>query len=276
MKLANPIIERVGRYAYGRLYDKWNKSPFGVRPIASSSEYMEIYRSAIAERYPTISNFEDTLGYAIDEEWINDLALHTQIVKKKTGICFVHGRILYTTLRSYLEGCDRKKRIVVLETGTARGFSALCMAKALDDSSQCGLIHTLDVLPHHKPMYWNCIDDRDGPRTRGELLLKWRDLTDNYILFHQADTKSNLDKIQYERINFAFLDGSHTFEDVIWEVERIEPKQRPGDIIVIDDYTPSQFPGIVRAVDIMGLRYGYKRYDIKTHHERGYVVLTKV
>ena len=110
------------------------------------------------------------------------------------------------------------ENIVILETGTARGFSSLCMAKALNDSKISGSILTFDVLPHTKKIYWNCITDHlEGPITRQELLEPWKQLVNNYIIFHQGYSNIELKKIGLQRINFAFLDGSHTYKDVLFE-----------------------------------------------------------
>ena len=49
---------------------------------------------------------------------------------------------------------SEKKSVTILETGTARGFSALCMAKALEDSKKKGIILTFDILSHNKKSYW--------------------------------------------------------------------------------------------------------------------------
>ena len=124
-----------------------------------------------------IDAYERRAGYAIDPEWLHELALHTQITKKKSELCYQHGRLLYATVRDYVRRQSPTK-VTVLETGTARGFSSLCMARALDDAGVAGTVITFDVLPHDVPMYWNCIDDLDGPRSRAELLRPWADLVE--------------------------------------------------------------------------------------------------
>ena len=59
------------------------------------------------------------------------------------------------------------QKINIVETGTARGFSAICMSKALNDSKNIkGEIHTIDLLPVNKAMYWNIIDDNEKKKTR--------------------------------------------------------------------------------------------------------------
>jgi predicted O-methyltransferase YrrM len=202
----------------------------------------------------------------------------TQIVIKGTSLCYEHGRVLYSTLSAYLHdhpASSPNTRITILETGTARGFSSLCMAKALKDQLRPGLIITFDVLPHRKKMYWNCVDDWDGPKTRAELLEPWRDLIEDYVIFHQGDTRLELPKIQAERIHFAFLDGSHDYKDLMFEFEQIRQRQLPGDIVVYDDYTPEKFPGVVKAVDEICHNHEYHTIKLQFNTMRGYVIAIK-
>ena len=93
----------------------------------------------------------------------------------------------------------------VLETGT-RGFSGVCMAKALCDSPVSGSVITLDVLPNNVPMYWNCRADHDGKHTRQELLSAWPEELKRMV-FIQGDTVFSLRHLGLLRVNFAFLDA---------------------------------------------------------------------
>jgi len=257
---------------------QWYNSPFGEKPLAPKSEYLNLAAKASSKSYPEIDSFEDELGFSIDKDWLDELALHTQVVVKSSELCYQHGRILYTTLSKYINEYlvqDAGDRLTIWETGTARGFSALCMAKALADQGRAGVILTFDVLPHRTRMYWNCIDDHYGEKSRSELLKPWKDLVQNYIIFHQGDTRLEMPKVQAERINFAFLDGAHTYDDVLFEFAQIRDRQKSGDMIVYDDYTPKQFPGIVKAVDQICEEYKYHRTALKAHGERGYMVTEK-
>ena len=258
---------------------QWYNSPFGKNILTSKNQYKSLAAEVRTKNYPEVDSYESASGYAIDQEWLHELALHTQVVYKKSELCYQHGRVLYTTLSKYLDDnpsqnvCDS---INIWETGTARGFSALCMAKSLADQGRPGTIITFDVLPQTTRMYWNCIDDHDGPKTRAELLEPWKELLEMYIIFHQGDTRLEMPKVQVERIHFAFLDGAHTFEDVLFEFSQIRDSQRSGDIVVYDDYTPGQFPGIVKAVDHICKKYQYHRTNLNAHDGRGYVVAQKV
>ena len=252
----------------------WYNFPLGKKPRADKKDYISLAEKVKLEDYPQIIEFEKRSGYVIDREWLDDLALHTQIVIKNSPLCYGHGRVLYSALSSYIKKLD-KSRITIIETGTARGFSSICMAKALYDQRREGTIITFDVLPHNSKMYWNCLDDIEGPKTRKELLKPWSNLLRDYIIFQQGKTKLELPKVKIERVNFAFLDGAHTYEDVMFEFKQIKDQQVSGDMIIYDDYTPQQFPGLVQAVDEICKNYNYKRIDIQAHFDRGYVVAVK-
>lgn len=257
----------------------WFNYPFGNKPLASEKRYLELFEEEKKKRYPEIENYERQKGIAIDKEWIDNLALYTQVTIKKSNLCYVHGRVLYTVLSDYLSKKSKetnKEKITILETGTARGFSSICMAKALDDHKIDGLIVTFDLLPHSEKMFWNSISDNtNGALTRAQLLKNWKNLCQKYILFHQGDTRLELKKIYFERIHFAFLDGAHSYNDVMFEFNQIKKKQNQGDIIVYDDYNFKKFPGIVKAVDEICKKNNYAKQIIKSSSQRGYVIAIK-
>ena len=270
-RLANRLIEPVNKFVYRHFHE----FPFGNSPRASTETYTKIWIEARKKQYSIIDDYENELGYSINEDWFHKLALLTQVVIKESDICYQHGRLLYTTLSHYI---DKKpcKSLNILETGTARGFSALCMAKGLHDKNQSGKILTFDVLPHDVKMYWNCIADEQGSQTRSELLKNYDSLIENFIIFHQGDTKLELKKVHIPRVHFAFLDGMHTYEYLLREFDYLKDKQQNGDIIIFDDYNPSQFPGIVKAVDEICTEHGYSKRVITLSSKRGYVIGQKM
>lgn len=256
---------------------KWHRNPLAKKPLADRKKYIALAEIAQAKSYPVIDDYENETGYSIQQDWYHDLALHTQVVIKRSELCYVHGRVLYSTLCKYLQNNkEDKQNITILETGTARGFSSVCMAKALRDSGNHGKIITFDILPHETPIYWNCIDDIDGKKTRSELLRPWKELVDEYIVFHQGDSKIELHKVRAGRIHFAFLDGAHTYEDVWFEFNQLKGRQKVGDIIVFDDYGETVYPGLTRAVDDICYEYDYQKRIIQASPQRGYVVAQKL
>ena len=256
----------------------WYNFPFGNKAWADKNTYVKLWKQECENIYPEIDLYEKRLGYSVNPDWIMDLALHTQVVIKNSPLCWQHGRILYSTLSSWLnehQG-EEYKALTIWETGTARGFSSLCMSKELFEMGREGRIVTFDVLPHNKKIYWNCIDDLEGPKTRSELLNSWKKLVSRYIIFQQGDSKLNLKKVATDRIHFAFLDGSHSFDDVMFEFKQIKDFQKSGDVIVYDDYNIDQFPGLVKAVDEICKEFRYKIEVIFAHDARGYAITTKI
>ena len=218
--------------------------------------------------------------------FVDKLALSTQIVIKDSKSLYLHGYILYAALDDYLKKNPAVDFVNIVETGTARGFSAVCMAKALHDNKRDGKIYTIDVLPNDETMYWNCVEDFSGPKTRSELLNKWDHLL-QYIEFIRGDSKQVLDVIHEKyfvpRVHFSFLDAQHTYSYLKHEMDWVKNRQEKGDVIVCDDYTTyhsgrQQYPGIIRAVDEFVEENKYQQdiyYGDDGDKERGYVHLVK-
>ena len=276
-RLSNMLSRRALKFSSAWAAKFWHESPFSKAPMASADHYKSLWEKEKGNRYPSIDALEKEYGFSLDKKWVDELALHTQIVIKTSPLSYQHGRILYAILSDFLK--KRKKDsppITIYETGTARGFSAVVMAKALDDAGKAGRIITFDILPHNKKIFWNIIDDHDGKKTRAELLKPWHHLTAPYVMFIEGDSRINLGKVQADRIEFAFLDGAHSYHDVTFEFERVAAFQHAGDIIVFDDYNKTDFSGLVRAVDDGCQRLGYDKKVITAKGDRRYVVATKL
>jgi hypothetical protein len=224
------------------------------------------------------------LKHTTIKKFIDTLALSTQIVIKESKMLYLHGYLLYTALDEYLKKNPAIDFVNILETGTARGFSSVCMAKALHDNKRDGKIYTVDVLPNNQSMFWNCVEDFTGPKTRPQLLSKWDYLLE-YIEFVQGDSKKILDDLHEKffvpRIHFSFLDAQHTYSYLKHEMDWVKDRQEIGDVIICDDYTTyhsgrPQYPGIIRAVDefVQESKYDKKMYiGDDGDKERGYVHL---
>jgi hypothetical protein len=187
----------------------------------------------------------------------------------------MHGYLLYGALRNYLHAHPELRSVNVLETGTARGFSELCMAKTLADADRAGKIVTLDVLHARKPLYWNCIHDTEGQKTRLQLLKPWQELLDRYVIFLRGYTDIALSQLEWQRVHFAFLDSGHDYTTLQLELAYVRARQQPGDVVVCDDYTPAQFPGVVQAVDEFLADGEYKGQPFMVDEQRGYMVMRK-
>ena len=165
--------------------------------------------------------------------FFHELAFETQIVLKKNKIDYDHGLILYHYLKKYILK-NKKKKINVFDFGTAAGFSAMCMSKALQDTSVNGRVYTLDILPNRKKIFWNTYFDKNGKRSRYDLLSKWPELIED-IFFLQGSSNVNLNKIDVARVNFAFIDSEHSEKIARSEFDFCNLRQMSGDIIIFDD-----------------------------------------
>lgn len=254
-----------------------NKNPLTDKPQKTKDFFYELSNKASKKKYDEVEVFELENQYKLNEDWINDLALSTQVTNKDSEICYAHGRILYSALRNKIYESRLFTELFILETGTARGFSSICMAKALDDSNATGKIITIDQLPHNKKIYWNNISDHTrGKITRQELLDKWKNISDKYIIFLTGDSRVLANSLNFNRVHFAFLDGCHTYDDVYFEFNIIKYNQKSGDIIVYDDYTNKIYNGVVKAVDEICNKFNYTKKLIRVDEKRHILIATKV
>jgi cephalosporin hydroxylase len=258
-------------------YRSYDENPFGVDTATVSRERFLDLAAAASERRnePLLAALRERFGSLPEAAFVDELALATQVVPKDEELDWSHGFLLYAALTSYLARTGSNRPVTILETGTARGFSAVCMARALRDTGRAGTILTVDVLHAERPIYWNSVADTEGPKTRLELLDAWSDLVEDYVVFLRGDVAVALEQLGLARIHFAFLDAEHTFDAVQRELAFVAAHQRSGDVIVCDDYTPRDFPEIVRAVDELAGTGTYVLEPFVSSDERGYAYLQK-
>lgn len=269
----NIQIKRLLKVVYKLPFIKrpFPRYPFGKKKWAKKESYVNLYKEAICFNDYKVKAFEKDNGFSIDLNYWRELALHTQVVIKQERLNFFHGRLLYSELSKYLNERENFEQIRIFETGTARGFSSICMAKALIDSNFPGFITTIDVIPHDQRIFWNCIDDHEGPKTRSELLAKWPEEISR-IIFLQGWTSSMISQIGLNRINFAFLDSQHTKKDVLREFKYVSSRQKIGDIVVFDDVTDGIFQGVCEAVEFISENFPYDVKRFQFSDSRGYAI----
>ena len=226
---------------------------------------------------PILEELKEYFNYLHDKNEIDDIGLKLQICIKDSLPMYLHGYVITSALYKYLHN-NSHDDITILETGTARGFSSICMAKILEKFNKKGNIFTIDRINK-----WNnCLKCAELNReiTTNECVEEWCDLVDKYINFVNGDSNEKiiaLDK-KIDRIHFAFLDGAHYYKDLKNELEFTESKQQVGDIIVCDDYTKAQFPEICKAIDEFLNKYNYESkifYGNDRTKKRGYVYMIK-
>ncbi len=266
-KFKSIIRDLLNFYFFKKIY-------FSNKPVATRKYYENIFIEAKSKIFKNLDSFENKKNFKIDKSWLDNLAFHTQIVKKKSTINYQHGRLLYSTLRRYIVE-EKIKKINILEIGTARGFSAVCMSKAINDSNIIGKISTIDIIPHTKKIYWNCIDDINGKKTREELLNPWKKELKN-ISFFTGPSSLILKKIKIDKVDFAFIDGMHDYYNVKNELIFLKKRQTIGNIIVIDDYDQNKFEGVVKALTDQNLNKNYKIEILSSDPQRTYAIATRI
>lgn len=249
------------------------RHPFGKKPVASKEFYLSKLNQIKIKNYENVNLYEQEVNFKVDNNWLNNLALHTQIVKKKSEINYQHGRLLYSCLRDHIYK-NNLEFINILEIGTARGFSSICMSKAINDSNIIGEIHTIDIIPNDLKIFWNCIDDHEGPKTRNELLEKWKNELKN-INFITGPSRYVLKKYSKNKIDFAFIDGMHNYINVKREFNFISSLQKKGDKIIFDDVN-EKFVEVKNFLEEINLEKKYIVKILDSSRERSYAICEKI
>lgn len=211
-----------------------------VRP--SEQQYIAAFEQESAIKYETITRLEKEYGYAIDSDKLLNAARVLACPVKMNPPNWQHGRVIYTVARKYLSTKNSQVPVTMLDIGTAKGFSALCMRWALTDSCRKGSVTSLDVIDPKSRTLRNTVADISGPKTLPEVLEPWPETKS--IRFACSTGVSWLTNAQ-GRINFAFVDGKHNFASVSMEAELLARQQDQGDIAIFDDL---QIPGVSEAV----------------------------
>jgi len=100
--LAAKYSGNILRAVDGLVNRHWHANPLIPAPQGSAELYLALAQEVRKETYPEIEQFEAACNAAIDRAWLDELALHTQVVVKKSTLCYAHGRVLYSALSSWL------------------------------------------------------------------------------------------------------------------------------------------------------------------------------
>ena len=176
----------------------------------------------------------DLNGPDISEEWYR---MSARVLRGGDG--GEHGVLLYKLI---MEGARGGKPLVVLDVGTARGFSAITMARAMLDGELEGRVYSVDVIGHHEPLNWHGTkQEADEPLagveiSRSEIWGRWFAEESALVTTINGRSMEVLKDWQHGPIDYAFLDGSHEYEDVRGELEALDSLMAEGGVIVVDDF----------------------------------------
>ena len=161
-----------------------------------------------------------------------------------------HGQLLYQLVRDRRDGL---RPLVALDIGTARGFSAVVMARAMLDSGMEGHVYTVDVIDHDETLDWHVEKhDHDDPLagrriTRAAIWSEWAAEEADRVTPITGRSMEILGEWRHGLIDVAFLDGSHTYEDVKAELEMLAGMMADDGVIVLDDVHFGVIVGSVRS-----------------------------
>ena len=169
-----------------------------------------------------------------------------------------HGLILYGMI---LQLSDTGRSSVVLDIGTARGFSAMAMARAIADAGIDGRVYSVDIIDHRESRGWH-VDKQaaDDPlsgveMSRAEIWERWFPDESAMVTPITARSSEVLSDWRHGPIDIAFLDGSHTYDSVKRELLALDSAIRPGGAIVLDDYHAGTSAARIRSRPINLIAY---------------------
>ena len=181
---------------------------------------------------------------APSESWLADA-----VTTLRGGDGGEHGRLLYSMVRRL----RRQPSGVILDVGTARGFSAISMARALLDGGLEHRVCTIDAVGHDEPTDWHA-PRKHGPSdplagrhvSRAEI---WRRYSAEaeYIQTLQSESRDVLVNWTFGPIVLAFIDGEHSYGAVKHDLVRLERLMTPDATIVLDDIHPGVITASIRS-----------------------------
>lgn len=220
--------------------------------IDKRAAYDRIFALECAQQYPVVDAFEQACGYWVDREDLQAAARVLACPLKANPPNWQHGRILYAAYRQYLWRLQR--RVLLLDIGTAKGFSALCAQWALDDAGVQGTVVSVDVIDPCGTESRNTVAELDGPKTLGDILAPWPEA--GAIKFFKSTGIEWLQK--YEgRIECAFVDGKHKADVVAEEARLLADRQQTNDLVIFDDVHLEPIRAAVAAL---------RTYDVEWLH----------
>jgi len=233
--------------------------------LTTAEEYRELFERERANVYPQIDVIERHLGYAVERDRLEVAARVLSCPKKAAAPNWQHGRVIYAVTRHAL--ASRADALVsLLDIGTAKGFSALCLQWALNDSQCLGAVVSVDVMDPMDRCKRNTVAEVDGLKTLPEILMPWPEA--RQIRFERSTGRDWLVKHK-ERVHVAYVDGKHTYDAVSWEATLLSARQQAGDVIIFDDI---QVDGVFKAVSELR---GYDVEHVQALPSRRYAIARK-
>ncbi len=233
-----------------------------VRVIPTREEYARVFHEEQCREYPVMDALEATAGYAIDRATMEGAARVLACPVKGHPPNWQHGRMIYALVREYLS--TRTGPFSLVDIGTAKGFSALCLLWALGEHE--GHVVSVDVLDPKSHARRNSVAECDGLKTLAEMQAPWPEAS---LIEFRHQTGIDCLSASMDRIHVAFVDGKHDATVVAQEAKLLSYRQEPGDLAIFDDV---HLPAIWAAV-AAAKGYDVTRIDLLPH--RAYAVAVR-
>jgi predicted O-methyltransferase YrrM len=230
------------------------------------SDYQRVFDAERVNEYPVIDAIEARTGFAIARGRLEGAARVLACPVKKHPPNWQHGRVLYSLARAYVFHANGD--LTLIDVGTAKGFSALCLEWALTPPDGDGLAHTgrvvsVDVLDPSERVRRNTVAEVDGYKTLREILQPWPESSG--IDFRKSTGAEAIASV--DRVHVCYLDGKHAYEAVSTEIGLLVERQQPGDLVIWDD---AQIEGVSKAISEAKNHYQIERIALLPH--RAYAI----
>ncbi len=143
----------------------------------------------------------------------------------------------------------------ILEIGTSRGYSTLCMAWAMSDNNLPGKIFSIDPIST-KQVSKNLIDDHtsDGPRYENISIEQiWKKISKDEWLEKISPITGFSGTVMSEKVfpkfDMGYIDGAHFYDAVRHDVYAFLKSSKNKFGLLLDDYIDREHYGIKKLVD---------------------------
>ena len=161
---------------------------------------------------------------------------------------YERGPLLYALVSKF-------KPVNILEIGTSRGYSTLCMAWAMSDNNIPGKIFTIDP-KSTKQICSNLIDDhiQNQPRYENISIEQiWKKISKDGWLEKISPINgysgSVMSSKNFPKFDMGYIDGAHFYEAVKHDVYAFLKSSKSKFGILLDDYIDRKYYGVKKLVD---------------------------
>lgn len=202
-----------------------------MNTVVTPSLYAAAFLLEQGTVYPVVDTIEEQCGHKLAKARYEEAARILACPVKKHPPNWQHGRVIYALTRQYLAGGTDP--VTLLDIGTAKGYSALCLQWALLDAERPGRVYSVDVIDPHARIPRNTVADLDGKKTLYELLADWPEA--DGITFLGQTGVGWLQAHEDTRVHVAFVDGKHSGHTVRQEGKLLAARQKKDDLVIFDD-----------------------------------------